>query len=105
MIVIHLQDILTERNMSRRELARRSGLNINTICKLANDANHMIDLTTLDQVCKTLQVQPGELLVRESGVDLMQCYLRPVRLVLVLAVVAGYRFALAENADRRVARE
>ena len=65
MIVIHLQDILTERSMSRRELARRSGLNINTVCKLANNANRMIDLTTLDQMCKALQVQPGELLVRE----------------------------------------
>ena len=66
MIVIHLQDILTERSMSRRELARRSGLNINTVCKLANNANMLIDLDVLDQVCKALQVQLGELLVRES---------------------------------------
>ena len=33
----------------------------------------------------------------------MQYYLRPVWLVLVLAIVAGYRLAFAENADRRVA--
>ena len=66
MIVCRLVDILTECAMSRRELARRSGLNINTVCKMAKDAHRMIDLTTLDQVCDVLQVQPGELLVRES---------------------------------------
>ena len=66
MIVICLKDILKERGMSRRELARRSGLNINTVCKLANNANVLIDLYVLDQVCKTLQVQPGDLLVQES---------------------------------------
>lgn len=66
MIVSCLQDILTDRGMSRRELARRSGLNINTVCKMANNANMLIDLDVLDQVCKTLQVQPGDLLVLES---------------------------------------
>ena len=67
MIVCRLLDILTERGMSRRELARRSGLNINTVCKMANNDHRMIDLTTLDQVCDALQVQPGDLLVRESS--------------------------------------
>ena len=66
MIVCRLEDILTECGMSRRELARRSGLNINTVCKMANDDHRMIDLTILDQVCEVLQIQPGELLVRET---------------------------------------
>ena len=52
--------------MSRRELARKSGLNINTVCKMANDNNRMIDLRTLDQVCGVLQMQPGEVLAWES---------------------------------------
>lgn len=65
MIVCRLQDILAERGMSRRELARQSGLNINTVCKLANANNCMIDVRTLDQVCATLQITPGELLVWE----------------------------------------
>ena len=68
MIVSHLQDILTERSMSRREMARRSGLNVNTVCKMANDDNRMVDLTTLDKVCAVLQVEPGDLLVRKSDV-------------------------------------
>ena len=66
MIACRLADILTERGMSRRELARRSGLNINTVCKMAKNDHRMIDLTTLDQVCDVSQVQPGDLLVRKS---------------------------------------
>jgi DNA-binding Xre family transcriptional regulator len=38
----------------------------NRACKLADDANRMIDLATLDKVCETLQVELGEMLVRES---------------------------------------
>ena len=34
---------------------------------MANDNHRMIDLTTLEQVCDVLQVQPGEVLVRKSA--------------------------------------
>ena len=67
MIACKLGDILTERGMSRRELARRSGLNINTVCKMANDDNRMVDLTTLDKLCDVLGVEPGDLLMRLTG--------------------------------------
>ena len=63
MIVCRLRDILQERHMSRRELARRSGLNINTVCKWAHGDIALVNLATLDQVCIALQVQPGEVLV------------------------------------------
>jgi DNA-binding Xre family transcriptional regulator len=65
MIVCKLVDILTERGMSRRELARRSRLNINTVCKLAKDDHRMIDRLTLDRVCAVLHITPGELLTWE----------------------------------------
>jgi DNA-binding Xre family transcriptional regulator len=65
MIVCRLQDILKERRMSRRELARRSMLNINTVCKWAHGDIGVIDLAKFAQVCAALQVQPGELLVWE----------------------------------------
>lgn len=65
MIVCRLRDILQERRMSRRELVRRSRLNINTVCKWAHGDIAMVDLATLDQVCVALQVQPGEVFVRE----------------------------------------
>jgi DNA-binding Xre family transcriptional regulator len=66
MIVCRLADILEERSMSRRELARRSRLNINTVCKWARGDIAVIDLAKLAQVCAALQVQPGELLVWEK---------------------------------------
>jgi transcriptional regulator with XRE-family HTH domain len=47
MTVCRLQDILEERGMSQRELARRSGLNVNTVCKLANATNRLVGLRTL----------------------------------------------------------
>jgi DNA-binding Xre family transcriptional regulator len=65
MIVCRLAAILEARGMSRRELARRSGLNINTVCKWAHGDITMIDLAKFAQVCAALQVQPGELLVWE----------------------------------------
>jgi lambda repressor-like predicted transcriptional regulator len=37
MIVCKLSDILEERGMSKRELARRSGLNINTLTSPISD--------------------------------------------------------------------
>jgi DNA-binding Xre family transcriptional regulator len=46
--------------MSRRELARRSGLNVNTICKMANNANTLLHIDVLEAVCKVLGVQPGD---------------------------------------------
>jgi DNA-binding Xre family transcriptional regulator len=62
MIVWRLRDILQERRMSRRELARRSGVNINTVCKWAHGPMALIDVAILDRVCAALQVQPGALI-------------------------------------------
>ena len=64
MIVSRLKEILIERKISRRQLAQRSCLNLNTVCKMAKGDHKMIDLTTLDRVCEVLQVEPGDLLVR-----------------------------------------
>ena len=62
MIVWRLRDILIERGISRRELARRAGVNVNTICKWAQGPMALIDVAILDRVCTTLQVQQGALI-------------------------------------------
>jgi DNA-binding Xre family transcriptional regulator len=49
------------------ELARQTGLNINTVCKLANNAHTMLHLGVLEAVCKVLGVQPGDVLHYISG--------------------------------------
>ena len=48
--------------MSRRELARRSGVNVNTICKWAQGHIVLVDVAILDHLCTALQVQPGDLI-------------------------------------------
>ena len=62
MIVWRLRDMLQERHMSRRELARRAGVNVNTVCKWAQGPMALIDVAILDRVCTALQVQPGALM-------------------------------------------
>jgi len=65
MIVCRLQEVLQARHMSRRTLARCTGLTVTTVCKLAQGTPQRIDLQTLTRVCAALQVQPGELCVWE----------------------------------------
>jgi putative transcriptional regulator len=62
MILCQLGAMLDKRGMSRRELARQTGLNINTVCKLANNEHTMLHLGVLEAVCQVLGVQPGEVL-------------------------------------------
>ena len=62
MIVCRLRDILENRGISRRELARRSGLSINTVCKLASCKNSLLDVVVLDRVCEALNIPLGDLL-------------------------------------------
>jgi DNA-binding Xre family transcriptional regulator len=68
MLVCRIQVIRAERGMARRELARRSGLHIHTVRKLAHATNRLVGLGTLAQVWATVQVQPGEPgVARHSG--------------------------------------
>ncbi len=62
MIVCRLSDILRERGLSRRALARQTALNINTICHWANGTLLTVDLRVLGALCVALHCQPGELL-------------------------------------------
>lgn len=62
MIVCTLSDILHERGISRRELARRANVNVNTVCKLVHNENLLVHLRVLEEVCEVLGVQPGDIL-------------------------------------------
>jgi len=76
MIGCRLVDILAERRMSRRELARRSGLNINTVCKLANNEHTMLHLGVREAVCQVLEVQPGDMFHYVPGNEVSTCRVR-----------------------------
>ena len=64
-VVCILADILEERRMSRRQLAREAGVTPNAVCNLARvhrSQNSSISMRTLNRVCVALEVNPGDIL-------------------------------------------
>lgn len=62
--VINLKEILKSRGMSQAEFSRLSGMDTHTISRLAGNCRG-IQLDTIDTICNTLAIEPGELLVRK----------------------------------------
>jgi putative transcriptional regulator len=62
-IQYRLNELLTLRKMSARELARRSGVSTSTIHVLRHNEAERIDRSTLERLCKALQCTPGDLIV------------------------------------------
>lgn len=65
-VVVRLKDILAERNMSQRELARLTGLRPNTISHLCSNEVDRVHLSTFEIICKTLGIELHELIVMEE---------------------------------------
>ena len=61
-ITIKLKEILKERDLSQRELARMTGLRPNTINHLCSDNVDRVYLSTLETVCKVLDIDIQELI-------------------------------------------
>jgi len=61
MVVCTLQQILEQRGLSQRALAKRSGLHRDTIARLCRDEWLMIDRGTLNMLCGALRVRPARL--------------------------------------------
>lgn len=54
--------------MSQSELARLSGLSLQTINRLCTNRTAQVSLATLDKIATALKVEPGELLERAKRV-------------------------------------
>ncbi|MCF2717185.1 helix-turn-helix transcriptional regulator [Paenibacillus sp. UKAQ_18] len=65
-IRIRLKEILAERNMSQRELARLMNVRPNTINRLCQDNVTTAFFDTLEHICRTLDINLHELLVMED---------------------------------------
>ncbi|CAM5782436.1 MULTISPECIES: helix-turn-helix domain-containing protein [Brevibacillus] len=65
-IRLRLKEILEERGMSQRELARLMNIRPNTISHLCSDKVNTAYFDTLEQICKTLNISLNELLVLED---------------------------------------
>lgn len=62
MIIVKLDEILSEKKMSVTELAEKVGITIANISILKNNKARAIRFTTLDAICKALDCQPGDIL-------------------------------------------
>ena len=63
-LVIRLAAILAERNMTQTELARRCGVDKNTISRWVSHGRTRIDLDVLEKICDELDVTPNDLFVK-----------------------------------------
>ena len=63
-IVVHLDRVLAERQMSLTELATRIGLTLANLSILKTGKARAIRFSTLEAICRELDCQPGDLLER-----------------------------------------
>lgn len=61
-ITVHLDEMLTDRNMTMTELADRVGLTLANMSILKTGKARAIRFSTLAAICETLDCQPGDLL-------------------------------------------
>ncbi|WP_025683443.1 helix-turn-helix domain-containing protein [Paenibacillus maysiensis] len=63
---LRLREILEERGISQRELARRMNIRSSTVSHLCSDKVNAAYFDTLEQICKTLNIPLNELIVLED---------------------------------------
>ena len=61
-IVVNLDVMLAKRKMSLTELSERVGITIANMSILKSGKAKAIRFSTLDEICKILQCQPGDIL-------------------------------------------
>jgi putative transcriptional regulator len=66
-IVVHLDALLTERDMTLTELAKRVGVTIANLSILKNGHAKAMRFTTLTAICRELDCQPGDLLAYQPS--------------------------------------
>jgi putative transcriptional regulator len=66
-IKIRLQEILDERGLSQRELAKLMNVRPNTINHLCSNKVNAIYLEKLEQICNTLSIEVSELVILEKN--------------------------------------
>lgn len=66
-IRIDLDVMLARRKMSMTELSAKVGVTMANLSILKNGKAKAVRLSTLDAICRTLNCQPGDILVHEGG--------------------------------------
>jgi putative transcriptional regulator len=57
-----LAEVLAQKGLSQSELARRSGVSLQTVNRLCMNRTAQVSLETLDRIASALKVKPGDLL-------------------------------------------
>lgn len=65
MIVSKFPILLAEKKLRVSDVVRATGMSKTTLHKLYNDESSRIDFNTMDQLCKFLEVQVGDIFVYE----------------------------------------
>jgi putative transcriptional regulator len=69
-IVIRLDEVMERRNMSLTELSQAVDITLANLSILKTGKARAVRFTTLEAICKTLDCQPGDILVfSEKGND------------------------------------
>ena len=61
-IVINLDVVMAQRKMGLTELSQKVGITQANLSLLKNNKAKAIRFSTLDEICKVLQCQPGDIL-------------------------------------------
>lgn len=62
-IIINLDVVMAERNISLNELSARVGLTLANLSILKTGKAKAVRFTTLEAICKALDCQPGDILM------------------------------------------
>jgi putative transcriptional regulator len=63
-IEVRLKELLETRGRSRYWLEKESGIHYNTLARIERaELSNRIELRVLDEICRALECQPGDILV------------------------------------------
>lgn len=62
MIIVNLDNMLTKRKMSSKELAEKIGITQANLSILKTNKGNAIRFSTLDAICRELRCKPGDIL-------------------------------------------
>ncbi len=69
-IIVNIDVMLAKRKMSVTELSERVGITMSNISILKNGKAKAIRFSTLDEICKALDCQPGDILEHQSDEEI-----------------------------------
>jgi len=60
-IIVHLDEIMSQRRMSLNELSSKVGITLSNLSIIKNQKAKAIRISTLNAICKALDCQPGDI--------------------------------------------